>query len=293
MRASPLIAVAELAAALAARVPERRPTVLDVRWELTSGPRPDLYAEAHIPGAVFLDLDEALAAPAPDGRRGRHPLPEPEVFTSAMRAAGVDAGRPVVVYDEDGGTIAARAWWLLRHHGHDDVALLDGGLRAWTAAGEPTESGYPGRVPHPGDFTGEPGHMPTLDADGAAALAADEDGVLLDARQAERYRGESEPIDPRAGHIPGALHRCTGENVDAEGRFQDPSALRRTFGALGAAPGGRVGAYCGSGVTAAHEVLALELAGISAALYPGSWSEWANDPARPVQTGDHSGPIER
>jgi thiosulfate/3-mercaptopyruvate sulfurtransferase len=294
MRASPLICADALAAALADPDPARRPTVLDVRWDLERGPRPDLYAAAHIPGAAFVDLDRALAAPVGDGRRGRHPLPDRDVFVAAMRAAGVDSGRPAVVYDDAGGTIAARAWWLLRHYGHEDVALLDGGLPAWRAAGHRTEAGDSAlAAPEPGDFDGAPGHMATLDADGAAALAADPGGVLLDARQAERYRGESEPVDRRAGHIPGARLRSTRENVDADGRFQTAGALAEAFAARGATAEAQVGAYCGSGVTAAHEVLALELAGVRAALYPGSWSEWSSDPARPVQTGDHAGPVGR
>jgi thiosulfate/3-mercaptopyruvate sulfurtransferase len=295
MRASPLIGVDELDVALVDADPARRPAVLDVRWDLAQGPRPDLYRTAHIPGAVFVDLDTALAAPAGDGLRGRHPLPDAETFVAAMRQAGVDSGRPVVVYDDAGGTIAARAWWLLRHYGHDDVAVLDGGLPAWVGAGRPTETTppTPTAVATAGDFDGAPGSMGTLDAEQAAALAGDPAGVLLDARQSERYRGDSEPVDPRAGHIPGALHRSTRDNVDAGGTFLDPTTLSRTFAALGATPGVRVGAYCGSGVTAAHEVLALELAGVGAALYPGSWSEWCSDPARPVQTGDHTGPVTR
>jgi thiosulfate/3-mercaptopyruvate sulfurtransferase len=291
MRDSPLIGVAELDLALADPDPAHRPAVLDVRWDLAQGPRPDLYRAAHIPGAVFVDLDTALAAPAGDGRRGRHPLPDAETFVAAMRQAGVDSGRPVVVYDDAGGTIAARAWWLLRDYGHDDAAVLDGGLPAWLRAGGASEEGT--TVAAAGDFSGAPGRMETLDADAAAALAGDPGGVLLDARQSERYSGDSEPIDPRAGHIPGALHRSTRDNVDGNGEFLEPAALARTFAALGATPRVRVGAYCGSGVTAAHEVLALELAGISAALYPGSWSEWAGDPGRPVQTGDHTGPVTR
>jgi thiosulfate/3-mercaptopyruvate sulfurtransferase len=203
-----------------------------------------------------------------------------------MRAAGVCARRPVVVYDDAGGTIAARAWWLLRHHGHPEVAVLDGGLSAWRAGGHDTETGE-APVPAPGDFDGLPGHMPTLDADGAAALATPgAGGVLLDARAGERYRGEVEPMDPAAGHIPGARSRPTADNLGADRRFREPAQLAREFAALGAVPGAGVGAYCGSGVTAAHEVLALALAGIEAALYPGSWSEWSADPARPVTTGE-------
>jgi thiosulfate/3-mercaptopyruvate sulfurtransferase len=281
----PLIDPATLARALADPDPCRRPTVLDVRWELSQGPRPELYAEAHVPGAMFVDLDRDLAAHAGDRRRGRHPLPDAETFVAAMRAAGVDHGRPVVVYDDDRGTIAARAWWLLRHYGHRDVALLDGGLPAWSAAGHPTEAGAPPPAPE-GDFFGEPGHMHTLDADSAAALASENvDGVLLDARVAERFRGEVEPVDPAAGHVPGARNRSTRDNLGPDGRFLGRDELAAAFAQLGVTSDVPVGAYCGSGVTAAHEVLALELAGVQAALYPGSWSEWSADPDRPVQTG--------
>jgi thiosulfate/3-mercaptopyruvate sulfurtransferase len=282
MRA-PLTDVAGLAAALTVE-PLQRPVVLDVRWDLARGARPDLYAEAHIPGAAFVDLDRDLAAPPGDGRRGRHPLPDTDVFVAAMRAAGVRNDAPVVVYDDAGATIAARAWWLLRHYGHPDVTVLDGGLPAWTEAGRPTRAGAPATSPRNGDFSGTPGHMPTLDADAAAALA--DVGVLLDARLPERFTGRVEPVDPRAGHIPGARSRSTRDNVDDTGRLKDAGTLRAEFAVLGATPGAAIGAYCGSGVTAAHEILALEAAGLQGAkLYPGSWSEWSNDPARPVATG--------
>jgi thiosulfate/3-mercaptopyruvate sulfurtransferase len=280
----PLIDPQILAAALKDPDPARRPAVLDVRWDVAQGPRPDLYAAAHIPGAAFVDLNRDLADDAGDGRCGRHPLPEPERFVAAMRAAGVRNGAPVVVYDDAGGTIAARAWWLLRHYGHRDVTLLDGGLPAWTGAGLPTHAGAPGASQPGGDFSGEPGRMPTLDADSAAALAGA--GVLLDARVHERFTGEVEAIDPRAGHIPGARHRSTRDNLDGTGRLKDATALRADFAAVGATPAATIGTYCGSGVTAAHEILALEVAGIpGAALFPGSWSEWSNDPARPLATG--------
>ena len=275
----PLISVADLAAALASPDPSERPAVLDVRWDLQTGPRRDRYQAGHVPGAAFVDLDRALAAEP--GQRGRHPLPDPDTFAAAMRAAGVSAGRPVVVYDDAGATIAARAWWLLRDHGHADVSVLDGGLPAWIAAGRPLHTGSESAAD--GDFSASPGHMATLDVTSAAALARD--GVLLDARLPERFRGDVEPVDPAAGHIPGARNRSTRDNVDDGGRFRDPGELRAAFAAVGARPGVTVGAYCGSGVTAAHEVLALELAGIPAALYPGSWSEWCADPARPVATG--------
>jgi thiosulfate/3-mercaptopyruvate sulfurtransferase len=202
-----------------------------------------------------------------------------------MRAAGVSGGRPVVVYDAATSMAAARAWWLLRYFGHEQVAVLDGGLAAWTEAGLPVETDTPppGR---PGDFTGCPGGMPLLDAAQAAALA-EHGGVLLDARAPERYRGESEPIDPVAGHIPGARNVPATELVDATGRLRDPQALSAAFEAAGVRDDAPVGAYCGSGVVAAHEVLALELAGYKAALYAGSWSEWIKDPERPVATGSH------
>jgi thiosulfate/3-mercaptopyruvate sulfurtransferase len=272
-----LSTVDALSAALAGR--GERPALLDVRWELGGGPGRAQFEDAHIPGAVFADLDCDLAG-AP-GAAGRHPLPSPEVFTAAMRAAGVFAGRPVVVYDAAGALAAARAWWLLRYHGHPRVAVLDGGLAAWTEAGRPVAHGP--QSAQPGDFTALPGAMPVLDAAGAAELARS--GVLLDARAPERFRGESEPVDPVAGHIPGAVNRPTAENLRAGGRFLDPATLRAQFESLGVRDGVAAGAYCGSGVTAAHEVLALELAGYRAALYPGSWSEWITDPTRPVATG--------
>ena len=207
-------------------------------------------------------------------------------FQSAMRRAGVRNDRPVVVYDDADSTSAARAWWLLRYFGHPSVRVLDGGFAAWTAAGHPVETGAPAYAPAGGDFTASPGHLALLDADGAAALART--GILLDARAGARYRGDTEPVDPVAGHIPGAVSAPTVENVHKDGTFLPPADLARRFAALGvAADGGAaaVGAYCGSGVTAAHEVLALTLAGIPAALYTGSWSEWITDPDRPVATG--------
>jgi thiosulfate/3-mercaptopyruvate sulfurtransferase len=202
-----------------------------------------------------------------------------------MRRLGVRDGDLVVVYDDADSTAAARAWWLLRYFGHPLVRVLDGGFRAWAAGGRPVASGdSPGEAAaETGDFTARPGQEELLDADGAAVLAAS--GVLLDARAAERYRGEVEPVDPVAGHIPGALSAPTAENVRPDGTFRQPAELAARFAALGATAGRPVAAYCGSGVTAAHEVLALTLAGIPAALYAGSWSEWITDPARPVATG--------
>ncbi len=275
MRGSPLIRARELAAALRGPAP---PTVLDVRWQLGGPPTRAEYELAHIPGAAFVDLDAELAGPP--GAGGRHPLPEARSFERAMRRAGVSAHRPVVVYDASASLSAARAWWTLRYFGHADVAVLDGGLAAWVAAGYPLEADVPDVAP--GDFAAHPGGMPVLDAAAAGALASGDEGVLLDARAPERYRGESEPIDPVAGHIPGAVNRPTTENVEADGRFRDPDRLRAAFAEAGVREGA-VGAYCGSGVTAAHEVLALEVAGYPGArLYVGSWSEWIEDPRRPV-----------
>lgn len=270
---TPLITPAELAAVLG------EVTVLDVRWRLAGPPGAESYAEGHIPGAVFCDLDADLAAPP--GAAGRHPLPTAEAFQAAMRRLGVSGSRPVVVYDDADATAAARAWWTLRYFGHEDVRVLDGGYRAWTAEGR--EISTEQTAPAPGDFTARPGGMPALTAEEAGELA--ERGILLDARAAERYRGEVEPVDPVAGHIPGAVSAPTTENVGPDGRFLPPERLRERFASLGVAPGTPVGAYCGSGVTAAHEVLALTLAGIPAALYVGSWSEWISSPDRPVAVG--------
>jgi thiosulfate/3-mercaptopyruvate sulfurtransferase len=230
---------------------------------------------------VFVDLDRDLAAPA--GVHGRHPIPSTRDFETTMRALGVSSTRPVVCYDFADSAWAARAWWLLRYFGHPDVRVLDGGYAAWRAAGGEVTRALPDNVE--GDFVARPGRLTLLDADQAAALGRH--GVLLDARSAERYRGENEPIDPVAGHIPGAVSAPSLANVDATGHFLPPERLRARFDGLGVNPERPVGAYCGSGVVAAHEVLALELAGIAdAGLYAESWSGWITDPTRPVATGD-------
>ncbi|GAA5012587.1 sulfurtransferase [Kitasatospora paranensis] len=276
---SPLIPVDGLAAALDSGRP---PVLLDVRWQLGGPPGAGEYAAGHLPGAHYVDLDRELAAPP--GPAGRHPLPDPEVFGAALRRAGVTDDRPVVVYDAGPATSAARAWWLLRWAGHRDVRVLDGGLAAWRAAGLPVTDEQP--AAEDGDFTPVPGGLPILDAAGAAALART--GLLLDARAGERYRGEVEPVDPRAGHIPGAVSAPTTDNLGPDGRFRSPAELAERFAGLGA-DGRPIGVYCGSGVTAAHELLALESAGLTAALYPGSWSEWSADPANPAATGPQPG----
>ncbi|MFC4912657.1 sulfurtransferase [Actinomadura gamaensis] len=258
------------------------PVLLDVRWHLGGPPGVESYRKGHLPGAVFVDLDRDVAGTPGSG--GRHPLPEPAAFEAAMRRAGVFADRPVVVYDGADSTAAARLWWTLRYFGHENVRVLDGGYHAWTTAGNAVAVGDSYEEVEPGDFQARPGNLPVLDAAGAAALA--KAGVLLDARASERYRGEVEPIDPVAGHIPGAVNAPTLGNVGVDGRFLPSELLRERFAGLGATDAVDVGAYCGSGVTAAHEILALHLAGIPAALYVGSWSAWVADPTNPVATGE-------
>jgi thiosulfate/3-mercaptopyruvate sulfurtransferase len=285
-----LIDVPTLARALSGPLPQR-PTVIDVRWKLGGPPGRDEYLAGHIPGATFLDLDAEVAGPP--GRGGRHPLPEAGALQAALRRAGVRAGHPVVVYDAGDGLGSARLWWTLRWAGHRNVSVLDGGLAAWIAAGQPLEAGEV--VATPGDIVVNPGGMPVLDADGAAELART--GVLLDARAPERYRGEQEPIDPVAGHIPGAVNLPASTLVDESGRLRPAAEVVAAFEAAAArAPAAQarpeavrslpVGAYCGSGVAAAQTVLALHTAGIEASLYVGSWSEWCADESRPVARGD-------
>ncbi|MEV4561793.1 sulfurtransferase [Kitasatospora sp. NPDC049285] len=273
---SPLITAADLAAALDSAQP---PVLLDIRWQLGGPPGAEEYAKGHLPGAHYLDLDHELADPP--GPAGRHPLPDPERLATALRRAGVRGDRPVVAYDAGPSLSAARAWWLLRWAGHTDVRVLDGGLAAWQAAGHPLTTDTP--APADGDFKVDPGHLPTVDAAGAADLATS--GLLLDARAGERYRGETEPIDPRAGHIPGAISAPTAENLTADGHFLPAATLTTRFTALGLTPTTPTAVYCGSGVTAAHQLLALEVAGFEGiALYPGSWSEWSANPENPVAT---------
>ncbi|GAA4128847.1 sulfurtransferase [Nocardioides fonticola] len=271
----PLVSVADLRALLAGPA-DAVPTVLDVRYRLGGPPGEREYALGHVPGAVYVDLDTALAAPPGEG--GRHPLPDAGVFEAAMRAAGVRDGHPVVVYDDWSGHAAARAWWLLRFHGHTDVRVLDGGWGAWTASGGARQAVAP--TPVPGDFTARPGAMPAVEADGVLEVP-----VIVDARAPERYRGEVEPVDPVAGRIPGAVNVPTSTNLRADGTFRGAEELRALYAAAGVTGEDDVVVYCGSGVTAAHDVLALEVAGIGAALYPGSWSGWITDPERPVERG--------
>ncbi|MGS0562230.1 sulfurtransferase [Microbacterium aurugineum] len=258
--------------------------VIDVRWRLD---RPetghDDYLTGHIPGAVFAALDTELSTHG-EPSDGRHPLPSTATLQAAARRWGVRVGDTVVAYDDAKGTAAARAWWLLRQAGVD-VCVLAGGLRGWQAEGfEVTTDDV---SPEPGDVVlGEIGRD-ALSIDEAAAFP--ETGVLLDVRAPERYRGETEPLDPVAGHIPGARNLPTTLHLDDQGRLLDTDTVLATLAAVGVTPGTPVAAYCGSGVTAAHTALVLHEVGIEAKVFPGSWSQWSNTPGRPVATGDQPG----
>lgn len=255
--------------------------VVDARWSLGGPPGRERYAAGHLPGAIFLDLETELSAPG--AGPGRHPVPSPDRLARTLGTAGIGDEHAVVAYDDAAGSVAARVWWLFRHYGHDGrAAVLDGGIDAWTDAGLPIT-----REPsaHPtATWTPRP---PRDDVVDAATVARGLGGpvLLLDARAPERYRGEVEPIDPRAGHVPGAVSAPWSGNVGPDGRFLAPDALRARYRSLGA--GERpVVAYCGSGVAATHNLLALELAGLGGArLYEGSWSDWSADPGRPIATG--------
>ncbi|AKP56345.1 Putative thiosulfate sulfurtransferase (SseB) [Mycobacteroides abscessus subsp. abscessus] len=256
--------------------------LLDVRWTVMAPDGRPAYLAGHLPGAVFVDLDADLADHSATGR-GRHPLPTPQALAASARRWGLNDGDAVVVYDDWNGQAAARAWWLLRAAGVSNVRILDGGWAAWQRSGGPVATGEV--VPAAGDITITSLHgLAAVDADAVAAQAQSPDNLVFDARAAARYRGDEEPLDPRAGHIPGAVSAPTAENLTADGTFKPVAELRERFDKLGAgaAP---VTVYCGSGVTATHQIAALAIAGYDAALYPGSWSEWSSDPQRPVATG--------
>ncbi|WP_078315288.1 sulfurtransferase [Mycobacterium sp. D16Q16] len=269
------------AAELAGRLSEVR--LFDVRWTVMAPDGHPAYLEGHLPGAVFVDLDADLADHSATGR-GRHPLPTPEAFQASARRWGLNDGDAVVVYDDWNGQAASRAWWLLRAAGIADVRILDGGWAAWQRFGGPVETG---------EVVPEPGKVTIASLDGLAAVDVDEVAIqskwgdiqILDARAAARYRGDEEPLDPRAGHIPRAISAPTAENLNADGTFRSAAELRERFGELGVEHSPAVTVYCGSGVTATHQIAALTIAGYDAALYPGSWSEWSSDPQRPVATG--------
>ena len=270
---TPLVAATELRDLVGAE----RVTVLDVRYRMGGPGGLAEFERGHVPGAAYVDLDRDLAAPPGPG--GRHPLPDPAMFAAAMRRHGVRRHQPVVVYDDWAGHAAARCWWLLRHHGHDQVRVLDGAWSAWVASGAPVEMG-PAAPRSVGDFVASAGRLPVVDADQVPDVA-----VLIDARATERYRGEIEPVDPVAGRIPGAVNVPTSSNLGADGHFHSVDRLHELYADVGARPGVDVAVYCGSGVTACHDLLALEVAGITAALYPGSWSGWIADPDRPIEQG--------
>ncbi|UPL14024.1 sulfurtransferase [Microbacterium galbinum] len=257
--------------------------VIDVRWRLD---RPDghaEYLEGHIPGAVYVPLDSELATHG-EASEGRHPLPSTETLQRAVRRWGVHDGDLVVAYDDAKGLAAARAWWLLRQAGVD-VHVLEGGIRGWIAAGHDVDTAD--ESPEEGTAVLREIGDDALSIDEAAAFPAS--GVLLDVRAPERYRGETEPLDPIAGHIPGAVNLPTMLHLDADGRILDAATVRANLATVGIAEGTRVAAYCGSGVTAAHTALVLDEVGIDAKVFPGSWSQWSNTPGRPVATGDQPG----
>jgi thiosulfate/3-mercaptopyruvate sulfurtransferase len=265
--------------------------VVDLRWYLAGKTGADAYARGHIPGAVFVDLHHDLTGPVGPGR---HPIPSPAQFERAMRDAGVSPDTRVVVYDDAGGSVAARLWWLLKGYGHARVHVLDGGYPAWIAAGGAVET-TPTPV-RPGRFVATlEVQLPVVDRHLVDAVRTRSGWVILDARSAERYRGEVEPIDARPGHVPNARSAPWTENL-VDGRFADAKSLRARFRRLGVVPGITVICYCGSGVTACHDILALELARISATrvkLYEGSWSDWSRDPDRPAALGDDVPPAPR
>ncbi|HEX6722503.1 MAG TPA: sulfurtransferase [Burkholderiaceae bacterium] len=239
------------------------------------------HARGHLPGAFHADLDRDLSS-AKTGRNGRHPLPTRETFARTVAAWGVRPGVAVVCYDDQGGAYAARAWWMLRWLGHDEVAVLDGGKGAWVAAGGALETATPALQSAAAPYPLGAASMPTVQAD---QLLAQTSHTIVDARSAERFRGEVEPLDPVAGHIPGARNRFHKDNIAGDGRFKPAAELRAAFQSL-QSDATRVVHQCGSGVTACHNLLAMEHAGLKgSALYPGSWSEWCADPSRPVAKG--------
>ena len=259
--------------------------IVDCRFDLgdtEAGRR--AYTHSHIPGAAYAHLDEDMSGPIVPGRTGRHPLPDSDLFARTVARLGISNHTQVILYDASGGSMASRMWWMLRWVGHEAVAVLDGGWEAWTAAGLPTRSGE--ETPPPGSFSASP--RPELVVDAAEMLAKTASGgaLVIDTRAADRFRGENETHDPIGGHIPGASNLPYSGNLH-EGLFRDPAELADRYSELmGNRPPSEVIFYCGSGVTACHNALALEHAGLGEArLYPGSWSDWITDPTRPVSQG--------
>ncbi|HSQ82107.1 MAG TPA: sulfurtransferase [Casimicrobiaceae bacterium] len=273
------------AADLARHLDDPAFVVVDVRHDLVQPERFGIeqYEQGHVPGAVFAHLDSDLSAPM-TGRNGRHPLPTPEFAAAVFGRLGIDASKQVVAYYQDQGAYASRLWWMLRWLGHEAVAVLDGGFARWTRDGHPVSK--ESRRPQATRFNPR-NVLPTVSATGIAASLSRRSLVLLDARSAERYRGDFEPLDRVAGHIPGALNRPYTRNITADGTFRSPQELRADFESMlhGRSADDLVH-YCGSGVSACHNVLAMTVAGYPLTrLYPGSWSEWSADPQRPVAKG--------
>jgi thiosulfate/3-mercaptopyruvate sulfurtransferase len=271
---------------LAAHLGEPGYVIIDCRFALADrGWGEEQYRAAHIPGAAYAHLDRDLSG-VKTGTNGRHPLPDPTAFIATLGRLGVTAAAQVVAYDQDNGMFASRLWWLLRWMGHDAVAVLDGGLAKWLREERPTTAGV--ETPAPAAFSGSPRQEMIVDA--SAVAGRSRATTLLDARAPERFRGETEPLDRVPGHIPGARNHFFQENIDAHGTFRSPDDVRaRIRAAVGDAAPGDIICYCGSGVTACQNLLAMEHAGLTGAkLYPGSWSEWCSDEGREVETGGAS-----
>lgn len=289
MHPAALISAIDLHQALCSATPPLLPFVFDCSFDLA---KPEAGRSAHmerrIPGARYLHLDQDLSAER-DGRNGRHPLPSAQSFAQRMRALGLHDDSRVVAYDASGGMYAARLWWMLRWIGHSQVAVLDGGLQAWQQAGLALDSGPPAaeRLPAAGTLSLRPSLVRTVSREDLLANIATQARLVIDARSPDRFRGENETLDPVGGRIPGAVNRFFKDNLDSDGRFKTPAELRAQFGAVaGQRPVTDWVMSCGSGVTACHNLLALEAAGLDgAALYPGSWSEWCAWPGAPVATG--------
>jgi thiosulfate/3-mercaptopyruvate sulfurtransferase len=277
-------------AALAPHLADDDWAVVDCRFDLAEpGKGEALYLDAHIPGARYAHLDRDLSGEK-TGSNGRHPLPTAEQMRERFSAFGIGPGTQVVAYDADNGMHAARLWWMVRYMGHDAVAVLDGGLARWTREGHAVRGGQ--EVVRPAVFVGAPREGWRVDAAAVLAHLHDPESLLVDARAEPRFRGETEPLDPKAGHIPGACNFFFQHNLASDGTFRPPDELRVAWTSLlGGRPPDQVVMYCGSGVTACHNLLALEHAGLTGArIYPGSWSEWSADPGRPIETGPTASP---